>query len=1220
MPAQNETFYHLKRLHAIFAASAMTLLAVTVWMLWADHQREWKVYQRTFRDRVEPWLTEAKLREEERKEYAAREAKLPAGSKAIAAGHRAAADALRRSLAAQEPNWAKRLLRLPLIDAFGRPLAIQQIWLPELTINYNFCQVPRFDRCTTCHLGVDKTEPGQPTAPACQSERVLEVKLAAPKEPPKFGQRDTAKSLLESIYGLSLAPRGILEPGAATIGLVLPGTAAAQADLLAGDVLVKIDGRPAGSREDAEKRLLNPGQRGRPLSLVVRRGLPRPYASHPRLDLFVGTHSPHPASKFGCTICHEGQGSATEFKFASHTPNGPTQRVDWQREHGWFLNRNWDFPMRPARFVESSCLRCHHDVVDLEPTRRFPDAPAAKLLAGYQLVRQNGCFGCHEIQGVTDTGQRIGPDLRRESGSPENTALGTMRRVGPSLRDLAGRLDAAFLTDWTWQPSRYRPAARMPQFLGMYEHLDGKTLADTKRFEAVEVQAMAHYLLAVSQPVPSLEPPSGITEPASADRGKKLFETRGCLACHTHKDFPEGQANQGPDLSNLGSKYTAPDGARWLVSWLRNPVHHSPRTSMPNTFLEPVTEQGRGGEGDSSRDASPQSSSQANGPRSDPAADLVAYLLASRDWRPKEYPPLVEADLNDLTLAHLTKTYPARLARQYLNEGIPAARADQVQADEAELLTPISREKKIRYVGRRTIRKRGCYGCHDIPGFESAQGIGPVLSDWGRKQESLLAFERIDQFLRKQPSVAENKTDDAFYREAVAAKRREGFGWQKLRAPRSFDYQKAETKGFNEQLLMGRFNFTDAEREAILTFVLGLVAEPPAPKYVCQPDRRRQAIVEGRKALDKYGCALCHTLEMERWQFQFPPEKFETPSPAEDYAFLDPAIASDQVKASEAVDRRGLARAEVVGMPRVDAQGRLLVSEGDEEDQQGDPLPLLGFTLWEPAAINGKTWPVGGADVMIYQHQLGRKRAPWGGDFARLLYPRALADARADGSTAAEMEAWGWGPPPLVHEGSMVQPAWLYEYLLDPYVVRPAAVLRMPKFNLSHAEAAKLVDYFAAVSGAEFPYSSDLRGRPTRLDADQQAHADRYDKALSLVIDRTTYCAKCHRIGDYSPGGETRTILAPNLDRVSRRIRPEYVRRWLANPKSVLPYTAMPVNFPPAGPPIGQDLYPGSSLDQLEAVTDLLLNYDGVLKRRQSIRSLMDQASKPQATPAKGEK
>ena len=86
----------------------------------------------------------------------------------------------------------------------------------------------------------------------------------------------------------------------------------------------------------------------------------------------------------GCTICHDGQGSATDFKWASHTPNDPHQALDWSRKYGWFDNHHWIFPMTPERFIESNCLKCHHEVVELEPSERFPEPPAPKLVEGYQ--------------------------------------------------------------------------------------------------------------------------------------------------------------------------------------------------------------------------------------------------------------------------------------------------------------------------------------------------------------------------------------------------------------------------------------------------------------------------------------------------------------------------------------------------------------------------------------------------------------------------------------------------------------------------------------------------------------------------------------------------------------------------------------------------------------------------------------------------------------------
>lgn len=1029
MRASSETFFNLKRLHAVFALSAIALMGATVWMIAADHRREWKVYQRTFRDEVEP------------------------------------------KVAGTEPDdsLGKRILSLPLIDAWGRPLAIDQIWLPELTLDYHFRSVARTDRCTSCHQGIDKPAAG-------------------------FASQ------------------------------------------------------------------------------------PQPYASHPRLDLFVGSASPHPKEEFGCTVCHDGQGSATEFKYASHSPNTIEDQTRWRSDHGWFWNHDWALPMRPSRFQESNCLKCHHEVADLDASDHFPVPPAPKLLAGYHLVRTNGCFGCHEIRGVSDTGERIGPDLRLEPSGREPSP-GTMRKVGPSLRDVAGKLDAAFLDAWIAAPHDFRPATRMPQFFGMHEHLQGKGLDEARRFEPVELRAMTEYLLSASQPVPPLPAPSEVTQKASAERGKRLFETQGCLACHKHADFPKAQSVQGPDLSRLAAKLTTPAGKAWLTGWLRDPARHSPRTLMPNPLLTPLV---------------PKEA----GKVSDPAVDIAEYLLSPAEWKPAALPPLVEADLDELALLHLAKSYPKDVAQRHLREGFVESAVARLPADAEELVGPVTLQKKLRYVGRRTIRKRGCYGCHDIPGFEDAQLIGPALSDWGRKQESLLAFENVHEFAVNAHADKPKSEDEEFYLHAIRSKRREGFAWQKLGDPRSFDYQRTDAKGYNEQLLMGRFALTAAERESAITFLLGLVTEPPKARYLPQPDRRQQAIVEGRKVLDKFGCAQCHTLEMERWTIQVDPEKFLPPPPTSDYDFLKPRFTPEQIAASLEQNPQGLVQAEIVGMPQWNAHGAI------EELEDEDGNPQYSFILWKPAAIAGEVWPVGGASVLVAQPQIVAKRPPRGGDFARLLFPLALEQAKEVGSTAAVQEAWGWVPPPLVNQGASVRPDWLHNYLLRPTVIRPAARLRMPQYNLSSEEAAKLVDYFAAVAGVEFPYVSSSQTGLSNAAADK-----RRQEALRLLIDRTTYCAKCHVIGDFSPGGESWTILAPNLEDVAGRIRPEHLRRWLANPKSVLPYSPMPSNFPP-DQTMGQDLLQGSSREQLDAVLDLLLHYDETLRRRSPVRSMMEEVDK----------
>ena len=211
-------------------------------------------------------------------------------------------------------------------------------------------------------------------------------------------------------------------------------------------------------------------------------------------------------------------------------------------------------------------------------------------------------------------------------------------------------------------------------------------------------------------------------------------------------------------------------------------------------------------------------------------------------------------------------------------------------------------------------------------------------------------------------------------------------------------------------------------------------------------------------------------------------------------------------------------------------RGRRLDAHGEwQEDEDDDGHPAWFFTLWEPAVINGRVWPVGGAEVAVPKHRLTHRRPSLGGTLARLLYPVVLAEARAADASALEAEAWGWVAPALVQEGAKVQPAWLYDYLLQPRVIRPAAVLRMPRFNLSPEEAGNLVEYFAA-AGVEFPYGTGLARRSAAVSDEQ-----RLDNAVKILVDRTTFCAKCHLIGDYSPGGLW-TSQAPNLGEAGRRL------------------------------------------------------------------------------------
>ncbi|HZN58857.1 MAG TPA: hypothetical protein VFD71_12330, partial [Planctomycetota bacterium] len=240
------------------------------------------------------------------------------------------------------------------------------------------------------------------------------------------------------------------------------------------------------------------------------------YRSHPRLDLFVGDSSPHPYLEFGCTTCHWGDGHATGFVTAAHTPRDEEQKKRWEKEYGWESLHHQDFPMLPPQLITSQCLKCHLDRHRLEG--------GDKLNLGYEIIRTYGCFGCHSIK-INDKSIFSGYD-----------------KVGPSLAHIADKADLAWVYKWIRNPSHFRPSTRMPRFFDL-TNTQGKMVFQDERgaaakeveidFDArngVEALALATYITSASERRSDLRK---ITVSGDAARGRELFQATGCLGCHS---------------------------------------------------------------------------------------------------------------------------------------------------------------------------------------------------------------------------------------------------------------------------------------------------------------------------------------------------------------------------------------------------------------------------------------------------------------------------------------------------------------------------------------------------------------------------------------------------------------------------------------------------------------------------------------------------------------
>ncbi|MCC7012504.1 MAG: c-type cytochrome [Planctomycetes bacterium] len=108
------------------------------------------------------------------------------------------------------------------------------------------------------------------------------------------------------------------------------------------------------------------------------------------------TLAPHPdvahdPNTFGCTVCHGGQGRATDADDA----------------HGWV--HFWPAPMLPLRNADAGCGSCHTHLAVTHVER---------LREGQTLVERLDCLACHELDGRGGTTRPRshvldGPDLSR---------------------------------------------------------------------------------------------------------------------------------------------------------------------------------------------------------------------------------------------------------------------------------------------------------------------------------------------------------------------------------------------------------------------------------------------------------------------------------------------------------------------------------------------------------------------------------------------------------------------------------------------------------------------------------------------------------------------------------------------------------------------------------------------------------------------------------------
>src|SRR5229473_2843880 len=558
------------------------------------------------------------------------------------------------------------------------------------------------------------------------------------------------------------------------------------------------------------------------------------FVSHPRKEL-LQIHNPE---RFGCSACHGGNGRATTSSVKAHGQNP-----------------FWLHPLFHKENTEAGCQMCHAN------DRVTQGADTLNL--GKDLFYQRGCVGCHRMEAFdresdaltnarqqisqlqdqitandrqsrldTDASANAGDDTAEvqrllahaESLRVTNSQLAAridelnlqtrylqqdQKKIGPNLKDVRLKLRKDWIPLWLHDPQAFRPGTKMPTFWRF--KIDGEEGEN-------DLKAVAAYLWQNS-----FDGKAPAQAKGDDKHGKELFESRGCLACHS---IGEGDSKMGGTFAANLMKVGEKANYDYIVRWIYNPRERwAPYCPKEHRDLTPE---------DYSKHGLPfVFDTELHSKCPNDGAELqVQNMTVMPNLR------LSEQDARDVA------TYLFSLS------SVPSA-TDVSFMDDPKLIEE----------GKAEIKQYGCAGCHEIKGFEEEQRIGKELTMEGATPLERLDFALLTQdaeYGRDPLKLHPKDKEQEWYNHR-------GFFEHKLTDPSIYDRGKSQYLEPKDRLRMPKPYLTEEWRTSLTTLLLGSLgaegANVPASLFYNPQDSRRQDIQNGWWVIKKYNCMGCHIVQ-----------------------------------------------------------------------------------------------------------------------------------------------------------------------------------------------------------------------------------------------------------------------------------------------------------------------------------------------------------------------